>query len=478
MNVLDILIVIVYLVALVVIGLVAGRGVKTTEDQVVAGRSFNAFTAAVGKAANLAGGSTSVGGASYGYNFGVGGSWYGLSNLITSFLAAPFCKRIWKAMKRGHFVSIGEYMGYRFGRPANFIANLLNMFAYMGFVASQVVATGTICNALLGWDMNVAIVITTIVVILYTCTGGLKAVVYTDYMQLFVLYLGMICVLLPVSVHAVGGFGALGAALPAAFLNMGNMGWFKIIGVIVVPTVLNTVTMQAFYGYLASCKDEKAAWKSSILAGILYIFPAIAVVIIGMCAVVLAPGLASGNSALPQMVLTLMPTGLVGLLFGACIAATMSTSDTCLLSSATCFTNIYKGFIKKDADDKQLLKVSRLAMAGIGVVVLLISMFNRDIISLITYGYALGVGGLLVPFFACYFSKRATSAGCIASMVVGGATYVLLSNIVTWPALFASLPASLVAMVVVSLCTKAPDPKCYDLYFDEEWEKTHPAEVK
>ena len=51
-------------------------------------------------------------------------------------------------------------------------------------------------------------------------------------------------------------------------------------------------------------------------------------------------------------------------------------------------------------------------------------------------------------------------------------------DVTVWPALFVSLPASAVAMVVVSMLTPAPDPKCYDLYFDEEWEKNHPEAAK
>ncbi|MDO4842469.1 MAG: hypothetical protein Q3982_07335, partial [Phoenicibacter congonensis] len=199
--------------------------------------------------------------------------------------------------------------------------------------------------------------------------------------------------------------------------------------------------------------------------------------IIGMCAIVLYPTLASGNDALPTMISTLMPVGLSGLVFAAIIAATMSTSDTCLLCSATCLTNIYTGFINKNATEKQKLTVSRLSMVILGVGVLCIAIFNQDIIALISMGYSLGVGGLLAPFFACYFWKRATTAGCISSMIVGAASYVILSNVVTWPAIFVSLPASAITIIVVSLLTKAPDPSCYDLYFDDEWEKTHPSEA-
>ena len=165
-------------------------------------------------------------------------------------------------------------------------------------------------------------------------------------------------------------------------------------------------------------------------------------------------------------------------MFAACIAATMSTSDTCLLSSATALTNIYKGFIKKDATDSDLVKFNRIAMVVIGLGVMTVALLNNDIISLITVGYSMGIAGLLVPFFAAFFSKKATSAGAIASMVVGFVGWALVNyNIVSiggLPGLFVSVPAAIVVLVVVSMFTKPPTEEQLAPYHDDIFQKLYP----
>ena len=482
MHIIDVIIVVAYLVVLVLIGLKVSSGVKTAEDQMVAGRSFNTVTAAIGAAANSAGGSTSVGGTAYGYNYGLAGIWFNLGTACSMWVAAPFSGRVWKTMVRKNMVSAGEYYGYRFGRGAQFMTNIINVAAYMGFVASQVVATGTICHALLGWNLTVSIIITTLIVILYTATGGLKAVVYTDFMQMAILFIGMCFVLMPLSLHAAGGFGALADNIDPSKLTIANeeMNWTRIIAMIFIPTILNSFTMQAYYGYVGSCKDIRAARNSRILQGFFYIFPALAVIIIGMCALVLFPQLENGNEALPTMILELLPTGGVGLLFAACIAATMSTSDTCLLSSATAWTNIYKDLINPKATTEQLKKHNEIAMVVIGLGVMIVALTNSDIISLITVGYSAGIAGLLVPFFAAFFSKKATNAGALAAMVVGIVGWALVNyNVISiggLPGLFVSVPAAVVVIIVVSMFTKKPTDEQLAPYHDDVFQKLYPEE--
>lgn len=473
MTVLDIGIIIVYLAVLLYIGVHVSKSVKTNEDSVLAGRSFGSFFAAVGKTANLAGGSTSVGGAAYGYTFGISGSWFGISNVLAMWITAPVATRMWKAMHRGRLASIGGYLGYRFGTAARVLAGLLNTLAYAGFVASQVVATGTILHVLLGWDLNMSMILTTIVVIIYTILGGLKAVVYTDCMQMAVLFVGMIAVLLPVSLNKVGGVGELMSKVPEAFASMGTMGWYTIIGVILIPTMLAGFTMQAGYSYIGSCKTASAAWKSNIISGFMYAFPAFAVILIGMAALVLYPELSSSQDALPTMILNLLPSGLVGLLLAAILSATMSTSSTCLLCAATCFgVDVLPVLSKKERSPEEMLKITRLTMVAVGALTMAIAILYPQIIDLILIGYSFGAGGLLIPVFAAMFWKRATTPGCIAAMIGGGLSYVVLSNMVAWPPLFASVPISLVLMVIVSLATPKPLESQYDIYFDDTWEKS------
>lgn len=478
MNILDVLIIVVYFFGLIAIGVVVSRKIQNHEDSVVAGRSFGSFLAGVGKAANLAGGSTSVGGTGYGYTYGISGSWFGIANIIFGLILAPIAPRIWKAMDRGRFTSIGEYLGYRFGKKAQIIAGFLNTCTYIGFVAAQIVATATIVTVLLGWDYTVSAVVTTVVVILYTILGGLKAVVYTDCMQIGILYLGIVIILPIIAVNAVGGLSEVWNNIPDAYHSIGSMGWFEIIGVILIPTITAPFTVQSTYSYTAACKDAKSARNCNLWSSLIYAFPAFAVILIGLCCYVLYPGLASDQDALPRIIIELLPHGLVGLLLAAILSATMSTSSTCLLCSVNCFlvdvVDVIRKEKKEDEDPKKKLRLTRILMAVIGVFTLVTSLLYPNIIDLIVLGYAVACGGLLAPVIAAMYSKKATTPACLASMIVGGGAHVViqLTGIFTFPPIFVSLPLSVILMLVVSAVTKKPDPSCYDLYFDEEWEKS------
>ncbi|MDR2132361.1 MAG: sodium:solute symporter family protein [Clostridiales Family XIII bacterium] len=471
----DLSVIILYLILLLIIGGIVSKKVKTHEDSVVGGRSFGAFFAAVGKAANLAGGPSTVGGAGYGYTYGVSGSWFAIANVISTTVWSPFTPRFWRAMSRGGFTSIGDYLGYRYGKFARIFAGLLNSLAYMGFVAAQIIATGTILAVLLGWNPKVAMLVTTLIVIIYTILGGLKAVVYTDLLQLGILYVGLVLILPALAVGKAGGMEQLFAALPEAFQQIGAMGWPRIIGVIVAPTILMPFAMQASYIYTASCKSSKAAWQSNLLTGVFYGLPALCSVFVGLAAFVLFPGLASAQDAMPTVIIEFLPHGAIGLMIAAILSATMSTSSTCLLCSTNCFiTDVMNAVSTKTRTGEEQLKVTRIGIGVIGLLTLCITLFYSDIIAIITLGYAMGVGGLLAPAMGAMFWKRATTAGCVTAMIVGGGSYLViqLGQLATWPPLFFSFPVSLLLLIVVSLFTKPSNPLMYDVYFEDEWAKS------
>lgn len=470
MSFIDLLVIIFYFGLLMAIGAVVSRKVKTNEDAVIGGKSFGVLAAAVGKTANLAGGPAVVGGTGYGYSFGFGGSWFGIANIISSWISAPFAPRIWKAMTRGHLVSIGGYLGYRFGKFARVFSGLTNALAYTGFVAAQIVATGKILHVLLGWSLNTAMIVTTGIVIFYTILGGLKAVVYTDFLQLGIMLGGFFAVLMPMSISTIGGWGDLMAKVPEIYHNWGSMGWGHIIGSILIPTALAGFTMQASYAFIGSAKSMQVSWTSSILSGVLYGLLYAAVIIIGMAAFLLYPGI-DNQDALGKIILELLPHGLIGLLLAAVLSATMSTAATCSLSAATNFgEDVIKPLFEETYSKQDPLKMTRILIGIVGIVALAFSIVYPQIIGLLLMGYSLGAGGLLIPVFAAMFWKRANAPGCIAAMLGGGISYLVLSNIVTWPPLFASIPISLVLLVVVSLMTPAPPKNMYDIYFDDEWD--------
>ncbi|HEX3012515.1 MAG TPA: hypothetical protein VHQ70_10915 [Syntrophomonadaceae bacterium] len=460
MKAIDLVILVAYFVLLIVIGFIAKKRIKTGEDQMAAGKTLSLWPASVGKAANICGGSTTVGGGAYGYSLGITGIWFGIGTMLMTFVFAPVAKRIKHIANKHDLLTMGDFMQYRYGRTARVIAGGLNAIAYAGFVASQIVATGAIISVLTGWSLNMSMLVSTIVVMIYSLMGGLVAIVWTDIMQVIIIYVGMVFLATPIGVSKVGGWSHMWNALPAKMAAIGSLGTGKIVAML-ISTVLASFVLQASYSYTVACKDENTARDANWLSGLVYIVPAFVAIVIGIVAFVMFPGLESPNQAMGVYMVKLMPAGVSGLLLAAIIASTMSTSSTCGMMSATCFVqDFYKEFINPTADGKKLLSVSRITLFVVMVVSLVIAIYFPDIIGLILWGYALAVGGLLAPMLALLFWPRATNAGALAAMIGGGVTqlYLTITASAITPILI-SLPVSIVLMVIVSYLTPKTDPE-------------------
>ena len=156
----------------------------------------------------------------------------------------------------------------------------------------------------------------------------------------------------------------------------------------------------------------------------------------------------------------MFPAFIAGLFLCGILAAAMSTADSQLLSASSAIgQDIYKGLIKKNADDKKVLLVSRISVFVIAILGLLLALNpNSSIFGLVSFAWS-GFGGTFGPLIllALYW-KRTTAPGAIAGLVCGGVTDV------AWHYLhggvfdvYEILPAFIVCLivtVVVSLLTK------------------------
>ena len=462
MRTLDFAVILLYFAFLVVLGYLMKRRVKSSEDAMVAGRKLNIPLVAAGRGANLVGGATIVGGASWGYSLGLTGVWFAIGTAMLGLAFAPIAGRLKRIGDRLKFLTIGDFMEYRYGRTARIIAGLSNAIAFVGFVASQIVTTGVAMSAILNVPADQSMIISTLIVMAYTVMGGLWAVIYTDLVQLFIIFLAVPILMLPISLSGVGGFDGL-AHLPAKMLDIGGLGWGRILSM-VIGTTLAGFVLQSGFAYSIASKDDRTATHASWVSSVVYIVPAIAAVFIGMAGFILIPGLKSANSAATAMATGILPAGLAGLFLAAIMAATMSTASTCAMMSTMCIVkDFYRTMIRPDADEKNLLAVTRVVVLGVIVVGLVVALIFPQIIPLIIWGYNFAVGALLAALLGGLFWKRGTSQGAVASMLVGGcihlglqATGVLGPNL---DAIFFSLPAAAIVMVAVSLLTPAPNPE-------------------
>ena len=158
------------------------------------------------------------------------------------------------------------------------------------------------------------------------------------------------------------------------------------------------------------------------------------------------------------------------------LAATISSSDSYLLIAASAFAkNIYQGVVKKDADDKKVLTISRITLFAIAVIAIVIALDENSVIfKIVSFAWA-GFGATFGPLMLfSLFWKRTNRAGAIAGMV-GGAGMVFLWKLVISKlgggfAIYELLPAfifSSICIVVVSLLTPLPSKE-----IEEDFEST------
>ena len=157
------------------------------------------------------------------------------------------------------------------------------------------------------------------------------------------------------------------------------------------------------------------------------------------------------------------PAFIAGIFLCAILAASMSTADSQLLAASSAVSqDIFKGLIKKDAEEKDVLNVSRFTVFLIALIALFMSLNpNSSIFSLVSFAWS-GFGGTFGPLvlLALYW-KRTTAAGAIAGLVCGGIVDVIWhyipSSVAPIFGLYEIVPAflaCLIVTVIVSICTK------------------------
>ena len=121
-----------------------------------------------------------------------------------------------------------------------------------------------------------------------------------------------------------------------------------------------------------------------------------------------------------------MPAIIVGFLFAGIISATMSSADSDLLGAGSIFGNdIFKQYIKKDADDKKIMRVTQITMVIVGLFSLIVAMNATNIINLLMFSFTLRAAGAFFPYVVGHYWKKSSTTGAIASLVTGSVVSVI-----------------------------------------------------
>jgi SSS family solute:Na+ symporter len=406
------------------------RKSKSSSDYFLAGRNIGWFVIGASLFASNIGSEHLVGLAGTGAASGVAVGQFeilaSLILLILGWLFVPFY------LKSGVF-TMPEFLEKRYSSGARWYLAIISIVGYvLTKISVTIAAGGIVFESLMGIEFWTGALIVVIVTGIYTVIGGLRAVLYTDMIQMFILIGGAIAVTV-VGLIQLGGVDELYNRAGSGFFSLWkpmsdpNFPWTGILFGAPILGVWYWCTDQFIVQRVLSGKDINHSRKGTIFAGYLKLLPIFIFVIPGVIAYALTQTgdivLDSPDHALPTLIGTLLPVGLKGIVVAGLLAALMSSLSSVFNSCSTLITwDIYKK-IKPEATEKRLVLVGRIAT----VVLVVFGLMWIPMMKLISgqiYQYLQSVQAYISPPIAAIFligvlSKRVNSQGAIAALLTG-----------------------------------------------------------
>jgi solute:Na+ symporter, SSS family len=482
---LDLVIIGVYFAIVFGIGLYFARRERNSEQYFLAGRDVGWFF--IGASLFVSNISTehfiglSGSGASSGLAVGHFEWWACLILLILGWVFVPF-------YLRSNVFTMPEFLERRFSRNCAVYLAAISIIAYIFTkISVQLYAASVVLERVAGWSLWKTAVVLVIATGIYTVAGGLAAVIYTDTVQTMILIVGA-ATLTVIGLHRVGGLAELMARAPAGYFHMmkpvsdPDFPWTGIFFGAPILGIWYWCTDQVIVQRVLSARDEGHAKAGTIFAGFLKILPVFILVLPGTIAYVLFKDqLKTPDEAYPTLILNLLPTGLVGLVMAALLAAVMGAMSSVFNSASTLVTLDFYKKVRPQASEGQLVNFGRVA-TGVMVLLGLLWVPFIHLISNQLYIYLQSVQAYISPpITACFVLgilwPRLNAAGAITSLLAGfvlGATRFILeladktlhfeSAAARWIihmnflhyAIFMFVVCSVI-LIGVSLCTAAPE---------------------
>lgn len=354
-------------------------------------------------------------------------------------------------------LTLGDYFRIRFDKKTELVASVFLAPPYVGYIAAQLVAMGLIMKVVTGMGLGEGIVVSAVVVTLYTFIGGMWAITVTDFIQTVIIIGGLLVVAISLGLEA-GGVGAVLSSVPEntfRFLPPANLqevvAWiaaWAVLGLGSIPS------QDVFQRAMSSRSPTVAAW-SCYISAILYLTIAMIPLFICLCIRHLYPDQIDGDTqlVLPNMVMAQMSMPVQILFFGSLLSAIMSTTSSAILAPAAILSeNLIRPLSVRQYTDRELLMLTRICVVIFSVLATVMAMMRSNIYELVGESSILSLVSLFAPLTLGLYWRRGSSAGALLAMVLGMVTWIIFEfSESAWPALVPATLVSFVAMIVGSL---------------------------
>lgn len=458
---------IIYFVAMIVIGLFAYTRTKNLDDYMLGGRELNPAVAALSAGAADMSGWLLMGLPGALYLSGIVEGWIAIGLTIGSWtswkIVAPRLRSYTQVA--GNSITVPSFLGNRLHdqtRLVRIVAGIIIFVFFTFYVSSGIVAGGTFFESAFGMNYHLGMVIVTAVVVLYTLIGGFLAVSWTDMVQGLMMLIALIAVPI-VGVFVLGGFGALTDGVNA--VNPDFLSPFG--GATVVGVISSLAWGLGYFGqphiivrYMAlrSPAEAKQARRIGIGWMALSVIGAGGTAIVGIAlnrAGIIRIGEGQHESVFIIASQTLFPSLIAGFMLAAILAAIMSTiSSQLLVTSSAVVEDIINAKGKRSRDTADSVIIGRVAVLAVSVLAAIFAWYKTDsILNLVAFAWA-GFGAAFGPIvlLALYYRKL-TWQGALAGMITG-AVVVGLWGTFEWFGLYEILPGFVLGMLVAYLVSQ------------------------
>ena len=430
-------------------------------------RQMGGFILAMTMVATYGSASSFIGGPGIAYTQGLGWVLLAMAQLVTGYFTLMVLGKKFAIVARQYkAITLIDFLKERYKSKTVVILSAASIIIFLfSSMTAQWIGGARLVESLTGMPYSTALLIFAFSVLVFVIVGGFRAVALTDTVQGVVMFAGTL-ILLIATIKAGGGVSNIISDLAAENPNLISpfgaqhnltpayvSSFWILVGVGVVG--LPQITVRAM-----SYKNSKAMHNAIIIGTVVVGFIMLGMHLIGVFARPVLPGIKIGDTVMPLLSMKVLPPFVAGIVLAAPMAAIMSTVDALLiLVSSALVKDIYLNYIKPDAEDKQIKKVSFSVTAIIGIVVIILALSPPDLIvwlNLFSFG---GLESVFIwPVILGLYWSKGNKNGAIASMIIGMGSYILLDRF--YPNAFGlhtvvmPIVLSLLGFIIVSLVSQ------------------------
>jgi solute:Na+ symporter, SSS family len=468
---LDILAIVIFFIGMAWIGIYAAKKNKSTEAYFVGSRSFPGWAVGLSMLGTSLSSITflALPAAAYSLDYRniVPNMMLPIVAVVAIFLFIPI-------FRRGHIISVFEYLESRFGQLSRLYSSISFLFLQIIRLCTVLFLVAIPMSLITGQSIILIIIVTGIIIGFYTVLGGIEAVIWTDVVQTFVLLGGGLLCLILVIVDIPGGLGkVIEIGIANNKFSIGDISFSLTERTFLMMMILGLINFTTEYisnqnvvqRYIAA-KSTREARKATIICAATSVPSWLLFFFIGTClygyyTMLPAPAVKAMNAdqVMPYFILTKIPAGVAGIILAGCLAAAMSTlSSSISAMSSVATVDIFERYLCKNKSDKFYLKVGRCcSFAAVVLMIIGAIIFNyipRE--NMVDLGFILAgmfggciLGIYLLGFFTVRVSNLALVIGMFSAIAMN--IYLMLDEFNCFPAAFSLNLNSYYIVILVNL---------------------------